>query len=377
MGQSIWAWGCALFLALTIGGHAVAQKAGDPFAATSEPGRLGPGAPTANITEDARQRIERVLNQPLKETLDFTEQPLRDVATILSQTYDIPILFDTNALDAVAASPDVEVSVQIANVTLRSALDLMLKNAGAEELTYMIDDEVLLITTQEETASRLETRVYRVDDLPGVIPPPPTGGRVSWADFHILIDAIQRGVEPRSWRENGTGNGDISSMEPGILIIRQTARIHEQVEQILAELRRVRVAIDADAAKRRSALADRPVTKGIHITDAVATNTEEDRELIRDLIKKSVDWEPTGDLSEEDIFFEVVPNRIFVRHLPRVVQQVEGVTAAMQLVSPFICGGVGGGGYGGVAPSVNKPGLAEPVKPSEDSGKRNRGGGMF
>nr|MBA3480357.1 VWA domain-containing protein [Pirellulales bacterium] len=114
---------------------------------------------------EAERRIYSALRQPLREPMDFVEQPLRDVVTILSETYDIPIQFDTAALDAVAASPDVEVSIQISNVSLKSALELMLKNAGAEALTYIVDNEVLLITTLEEAETRLQVKVYPVADL--------------------------------------------------------------------------------------------------------------------------------------------------------------------------------------------------------------------
>jgi hypothetical protein len=95
---------------------------------------------------EAERRIYGALREPLREPLDFVEQPLRDVVTIISDTYDIPIQFDNAALDAVAASPDVEVSIQISNVSLKSAMELMLKNAGAEELTYIVDNEVLRST---------------------------------------------------------------------------------------------------------------------------------------------------------------------------------------------------------------------------------------
>ena len=122
---------------------------------------------------EAERRIYGALRQPLRERLDFVEQPLRDVVNIISETYDIPIQFDTAALDAVAASPDVEVSIQIDNVSLKSAMELMLKNAGAEELTYIVDNEVLLITTQEEAETRLQVKVYPVADL--VLPIEPIG----------------------------------------------------------------------------------------------------------------------------------------------------------------------------------------------------------
>ncbi|WP_428308657.1 VWA domain-containing protein [Lacipirellula sp.] len=122
---------------------------------------------------EAERRIYSALRQPLRAPISEVEAPLNQILQVLGEDYDIPIIFDTAALDAVAASPETEVSIEIANVTLKSALELILKNAG-EDLTYIVDKEVLLITTQEEAEKRLQVRVYPVADL--VMPIQPLGG---------------------------------------------------------------------------------------------------------------------------------------------------------------------------------------------------------
>jgi hypothetical protein len=65
-------------------------------------------------------------------------------------------------MEAVGIGPDVPVTRNLSGVSLRSALRLMLKDL---ELTYVIRDEVLLITTPEEAIAQLATRVYPVADL--------------------------------------------------------------------------------------------------------------------------------------------------------------------------------------------------------------------
>ena len=55
-----------------------------------------------------------------------------------------------------------QVTVSLSGVTLRSALKLMLKEI---DLTYVIRDEVLKITTPEEAENELLTKVYPVADL--------------------------------------------------------------------------------------------------------------------------------------------------------------------------------------------------------------------
>ncbi len=58
----------------------------------------------------------------------------------------------------------------ISGITLRSALKLLLENVNGTELTYVIEDEVMKITTAEKANENYQTRVYPVGDL--VIPIP-------------------------------------------------------------------------------------------------------------------------------------------------------------------------------------------------------------
>lgn len=114
---------------------------------------------------DAEERIQTALREPLKAPLDFPELPLNEIINTLQEEYEIPIVFDTAALDEVAISPETEVTVNLRNITLRSALNLMLKQPGIEDLTYVIDEEVLLITTEDRANSTLKVKVYPVADL--------------------------------------------------------------------------------------------------------------------------------------------------------------------------------------------------------------------
>jgi hypothetical protein len=353
MGQNNWAWGCALLLLVAFGRHAVAQQPADPFGdVVKKPGsspesekRPHTSGNASDSPEDARERIESVLNQRLKEPLDFIEQPLSDVATILAETYDIPILFDTAALDAVAASPDLEVSVQIANVTLRSALDLMLKNAGAEALTYIIDNEVLLITTLEEAETRLEVIVYRVDDL--IADPAMGDSRFDAADFDTLIDVIVSSVDHESWQENGKGEGEIHAFPPGMIVISQTSRVHEQVQRLLRNLRSGKTQVEEKRAGEREAAAKRPMTRAIRVYDASLAEPQ-NRKVIQQALQQSVDWKADGDeVAEDDVFLHVLQDRVLVRHLPAVVRQVEVAIREIAPPIPGMYGGGGGGGRGG------------------------------
>ena len=100
------------------------------------------------------QKIEQALKAPLTSSgLDFTEQPLNDVITQLQDEYGIPIQIDYPALEAIGVRSDEQITINIQNTSLRSALRLMLKSV---QLTYVIQDEVLMITTPDEAEKRLK-----------------------------------------------------------------------------------------------------------------------------------------------------------------------------------------------------------------------------
>jgi len=65
-------------------------------------------------------------------------------------------------------------------------------------------------------------------------------GGAAQADFDSLIDLIVSTVEHDSWMENGTGEGEIQPFPTNLsLVISQTQRVHEQVADLLEQLRRL------------------------------------------------------------------------------------------------------------------------------------------
>jgi hypothetical protein len=121
------------------------------------------GAMDLKATGEAEQRIDKALRSPLNATgLDYSDTPLKEVADQLSTDYNIPVQLDKPALEEAGVGTDAPVTISLHNITLRSALRLMLKQAG---LTYIIQDEVLLITTKEAAEQQLIVKVYPVADL--------------------------------------------------------------------------------------------------------------------------------------------------------------------------------------------------------------------
>ncbi len=105
-------------------------------------------------------RIEAALDENTK--IDFIEVPLQDVIDYLSDLHKTPIVIDTKALNTVGLGTDSPITRRLQGISLRSALRLLLKEL---ELTYLIRDDVLMITTVEEASRMAEIRVYDVADL--------------------------------------------------------------------------------------------------------------------------------------------------------------------------------------------------------------------
>ncbi len=252
---------CAVvaMLGLALSAQMSAQEQAD-----DQIGRRGRGGSTMS----AEERIEAALDQPLKAPLDFTEMPLIEILDTLQEEYDIPIMFDNAALDEVAISPEQEVTVNLRNITLRSALNLMLKQPELQDLTYVIDSEVMLITTIDRANATLTIRMHRVDDL-DLFGDTPSGGRGGTSGgfgggsggrggavdkviahpqvYSSLVGAITTCVHPDCWQANDTGEGELVLLKPGILVVTNTRRVQDEVERFLDQLRRVKTKIEQDS----------------------------------------------------------------------------------------------------------------------------------
>ncbi|HYO25770.1 MAG TPA: hypothetical protein VEQ85_12575 [Lacipirellulaceae bacterium] len=227
------------------------RVADDPFAASPEDGNSPEtdaalhGIPIHSETAIAgERRIESVLDQPLKMPLDFVDTPLNLIMETLAEAYEIPIVFDVQALESVAQSPETEVTIAARNISLRSALDLAL--SSCQDLTYIIDREVLLITTDDEASTRLQTRVYAIADLLPRRANSEGGRGAPESGFTPIVGVVTRSIDNESWALNGSGEGEICVVEPGMMVVTQSQRVHTQIDRLLATLRHVRDSLPAE-----------------------------------------------------------------------------------------------------------------------------------
>jgi hypothetical protein len=175
----------------------------------------------------AATKIVQTLAEPLKSTgLEFTEEPLENVVNFLQNEYDIPIFLDIHALEDDGLTPDEAISINVRNISLRSAMRMLLKQ---KNLTYVIRNEVLIITTPEEAEANLVACVYDVRDL--------IDGNHDNRDIKSLADVVVSCIAPETWAVNKGGEAKIRTLRPGLLVISQTQAVHEQIADLLSVIR--------------------------------------------------------------------------------------------------------------------------------------------
>jgi type II secretory pathway component GspD/PulD (secretin) len=249
------------------------------------------------IKNEQERKIHRRLDAPIS-SLDYKDTPLKQILDDLQVTTGINIVPDEPALNDVGISLDKPVTMKLEGVSLKSALNLLLHQV---HLTYVVGDEVLKVTTEDQARGRMKTQVYSVADLvlpvldsnaannsfmktvPGMQPPQNPGLLLNNATPYIglnsmagsstqispgqsspglaspsspvtpvitkenpkgtmqedLMRLIMSAIAPTTWRDVG-GQGTIEFYPLGMaLVITQTPDIQEQVADLLGALRRL------------------------------------------------------------------------------------------------------------------------------------------
>jgi hypothetical protein len=182
---------------------------------------------TEGIPEEVA-RIEKALASPLnKAGLDYAETALREVADQLSADYNIPVQLDRSALEEASVSVDSKVTITLHNISLRSALRLMLKTL---ELTSIVQDEVLLITTKEAAEKQLKICVY---DARKII------SDANDKNVQSLVQIIKDCVASDSWADNGGGQAEILPLSGGLIVVTQTDTVQQQIRDLLATIQKM------------------------------------------------------------------------------------------------------------------------------------------
>jgi type II secretory pathway component GspD/PulD (secretin) len=95
-------------------------------------------------------------------TLNFDNQPLSEAVAFLENYTGLNFEIDPKALADEGYTSDTAVNLSLNNVKLKTALVHLLRQVN---LTYIIDDEVVLITSPQSGAAKVYARPYYVGDL--------------------------------------------------------------------------------------------------------------------------------------------------------------------------------------------------------------------
>jgi type II secretory pathway component GspD/PulD (secretin) len=244
-----------------------------------------------NVHSEKEHAIYRRLDQPIS-SMDFKDTPLKQILDDLQGLTGINIVTDVPALNDAGVSLDTQITMRLDGIALKSALNLLLHQV---HLTYVVQDEVLNITTDEHARGKMITRIHPVLDLVTPIPnsdgaSAPSALKTAMAggepalklagigptqSLHTLpggMDTTQTGgtsptgaittnnkdkdkgasgledtlmhliintIRPESWAQMG-GHGTIEFYPLGqALVINQTPDIQEQIAELLQALRRL------------------------------------------------------------------------------------------------------------------------------------------
>lgn len=269
--------------------------------------RLRYGQENRNLTQ-AELEIRKSMDN--KVDVKFNDRPISEAMDALSELSGVPIVLDPVGMAAEGVTSDTPVTIRLnSQISLRSALNLILTPL---RLSYVVQDEVLRVTSEQARDSNVYARVYNVGDLvipiPNFVPGYHTGlagaiksahdalgyggspsslrqvpitlannegeansntsvlaqmgaagmlpslnsgqepsrgfgpggmGGAAMADFDSLIELITSTIAPDEWAEVG-GAGAIEEYETTLsLVISQTQEVHEQIADLLDQLRRL------------------------------------------------------------------------------------------------------------------------------------------
>lgn len=192
------------------------------------------------VLTKAELRIEQELQKQTE--ANFPEVPLWETMAYFSDLHNVSIQIQQKDLGDYGITPDTLIKASLKELSLKSALTQILEPL---DLTYVVDRDLLLITTTDKAAYMMKPRVYPVGDLCS-----------TEHDYQTLSDAIRNsslgdwrseipyqvpgglGANPERQRYANTLGGTISVVpQTQSLVISQTYHAHTAIVDLLTQLR--------------------------------------------------------------------------------------------------------------------------------------------
>lgn len=177
-------------------------------------------------------------------TANFPEIPLEEVTTYFSELHNVPIKIQAKALEDLGISVEEPIDADLSKISLKNAL---LQILDPIELTFVVDREMILITSQVKASKLMKTRVYPVADL------------CSSPEDYLSLEQVLRNARLAEWKPGGIvrlnpaitsyGNGvkvDTYKYDGGTisilpqsksLVISQTYHAQNAIVDLLTQLR--------------------------------------------------------------------------------------------------------------------------------------------
>lgn len=126
--------------------------------------------PTSSAATDEYARPAVKASTALRETvheLSVDGVALQKVIDYLRQVSGANIVVDWKVLETAGIDKETPVTLNVRDLSLRKMLQLVLSQASGSNaaLTYVVDSNVISITTQDEEDKHMVTKVYIIDDL--------------------------------------------------------------------------------------------------------------------------------------------------------------------------------------------------------------------
>ncbi|MEY4179130.1 MAG: hypothetical protein RLY70_2704 [Planctomycetota bacterium] len=199
---------------------------------TSAPAPATPPATAHSLPKrDSRaESLRAALSQPT--TFDFAAAPLPDVLEFLSNRHKIDFFVDGRALAEANIERTAPVTLAIRDSTIRHVLDILLEDLG---LAATVGDGAIWITLSEKLFRHIEVRVYPLADLLAT-----SDNRLAASQLSEVSERIASHLQSPEWEELGGMSRRVTLAARQSLVIAATSELHDQVEQLLAQLRSLR-----------------------------------------------------------------------------------------------------------------------------------------
>ncbi|HET6878976.1 MAG TPA: hypothetical protein VFI31_02405 [Pirellulales bacterium] len=195
----------------------------------SEPQSALPKRPTEAYPRPNKTQQEIAQRLSARTELQFHEAPLVQLLDELQRVHQIQAVIDRDGLGNAGISLDVPINFHLTGLTLREALNSILSEL---DLTYILRDDVLWITSKDIAENMTTTKVYPVLDL--IITS--DSKESARGEYDSLVQLIVANISTTTWDDGDEGS--VMAYPPaGAIVVRQTAERHNEVQRLLDALR--------------------------------------------------------------------------------------------------------------------------------------------